>query len=170
MTAHDPPSSRSVRTLRFRVRPGLGVPFTRTDVTVLEVGVVANAGAYATLVEIVRLGETIGSARRVLWHVNPSKRQETALRPEQAEDLLREATFRMRYTRSRISIGGRQVVLLEFEDPIDAGPFVLVEAKPGERFAPPPWVIEDVTHDPSTEIMQVILNANREHRGTDSED
>lgn len=161
MTAHDPPSSRSARTLRFRVRPGLGVPFTRLDVKILEVGVVADAGAYATLVELVRFGDATGSARRVLWHVNPSKRQEATLRPEQAEELLRGARFRASISRSRLSLGGRRVVLVEFDEPIDAGPFVLVEARPGERFAPPAWAMEDVTHDPSTEIEQVVLNASR---------
>ncbi len=156
---NEPPSSRSGRTLRFRVRAGLDVPFTRLGATVVEIGVVADAGAYATLIEIVRLGEGVGSANHVVWHANPSKRQVTPLPKDEAEGLLRGAPFRARYSRSKLRVGGRPMELVEFDHPIENGPFVLIEPQPGEQVSPPAWATEDVTHDPSTEIYQVVLDA-----------
>lgn len=171
VTVQEPPSSRGTRTLRFRVRSGLGVPFTRLDMTLVDIGVLADSGGYSTLVEIVRRGEGVGTASRAVWHVNPSKRQATSIARDQAEALLGESLFRARYARSRLIVGGRPVVLVEFDHPVVAGPFVLIEARPGERVVPPDWAVEDVSHDPSTEIMQVVLNAWRESdaRGEEGE-
>lgn len=147
--------------MRFRVRAGLEVPFTRLDALVVEVGVVADAGAYATLIEIVRLGEGAGDASHLIWHVNPSKRQVSSLSTEEADESLRSALFRARYSLSRLRIGGRPVDLVEFDHPIEDGPFVLIAPEAGEQIAPPAWATEDVTHDPSTEIPQVVLDAWR---------
>lgn len=158
-TSREPPLSRREKVLRFRVRSGLDVPFTRLSAIVVEVGVVADAGAYATLIEIVRFGEGVGNARHIIWHVNPSKRQVTSLAADKAEAFLREAPFRARYSRSRLRVGGRLMELVEFEHPIQDGPFVRLEAKADQQVVPPAWVAEDVTHDPSTETLQVVLDA-----------
>lgn len=160
-SSRPPPSSRSGKTLRFRVRPGLEVPFTRLDAIVVEIGVVADAGGYATLIEVVRLGEGLGEASHLVWHVNPSERQVSSLSREQAESQLRSALFRARYSLSRLRVGGRPVELVEFDHPIEDGPFVLIAPEPGETVTPPAWATEDVTHDPSTEIPQVVLDAWR---------
>lgn len=159
MPTQKPPSSRPGKTLRFRVRSHLEVPFTRLAAVVVEMGVVADAGGYATLVEIVRLGEGVGSAKHLIWHVNPSKRQVSSLPTEQAEELLRTARFRVRCSHSKLLVGGRPVDLVEFDHPVEEGPFILVELQPGEQLPPPAWATEDVTHDPKTEIPQIVLDA-----------
>ncbi len=127
----------------------------------LEVGVVSDVGAYAALVEIVRLGEGLGSASHVVWHDNPSKHQVTSIETDKAEALVGAAPFRARYSRSRLCVGGRPMELVEFDHPIEDGPFVLIQPEPGEQVAHPAWAAEEVTHDPSTEIMQVVLDASR---------
>lgn len=164
-TSREPPSSRRDKVHRFRVRSGLDVPFTRLSATVLELCVVADAGTYTTLVEIIRLGEGTGSANHIIWHDNPSKRQVTALATEEAEALVRVAPFRVRYSRSKLRVGGRPMELVEFDHPIKDGPFVLIEPQPGEQVTPPAWASEEVTLDPATEIPQLALDAWRNRAG-----
>ncbi len=164
MTPREPPSvAGGTKTLRFRVRPGLVPAFTRLEMTVCEVGVIVDAGTCVQLVERVVRGEGYGAASRIFWDVNPSRRTISALTVIEAETLLRGASYRATYAKSRLSLGAGPVTLVEFVDPIE-DQLVLIKTRIGQRVVPPDWASEDVTHDPSTEIHQIVVNASRERK------